>query len=171
MVGHTHWLSSLAKEGEVFRAIRRAVPGVRAVHTPMSGCGGAHVYIQIQKTVEGQGRAAATTALSTFFDIKHAFVFDEDVDIFDEKEVLQALAMRFQADRGLVLLTGMNGSPLDPSSPGAMLTSKVGFDCTKPLGQPFAERLSVPQDVLARIDPVQLLGQHRFERIPVEPWG
>jgi len=171
MVGHTHWLSSLAKEGEVFRVVRRAVPGVRAVHVPMSGCGVAHAYIQIRKTVEGQGKAAMTAALSTFFDIKHAFVFDEDVDIFDEKEVMLAMAMRFQAERGLVVLSGINGSPLDPSSPGAMLGSKVGFDCTKPLGQRFAERLSVPDDVLARIDPLELLGRDRFERIPVEPWG
>ncbi len=171
MVGHTHWLSSLAKEGEVFRVVRRAVPGVRAVHVPMSGCGVAHVYIQIKKTVEGQGKAAATTALSSFFDIKHAFVFDEDIDIFDEKEVMLALAMRFQAERGLVVLNGMNGSPLDPSSPGAMLTSKLGFDCTKPLGQPFPSRLAVPDDVLERIDPIEIVGRDRFERIPVEPWG
>ena len=58
-----------------------------------------HVYIQIRKTVEGQGKTAAVAALSGFFDIKHAFVFDEDVDIFDEREVLLALATRFQADR------------------------------------------------------------------------
>ncbi len=46
MVGHTHWISSLTKEGEAFRAVRRVVPGVKAVHVPMSGCGVAHVYIQ-----------------------------------------------------------------------------------------------------------------------------
>src|SRR5499426_3427676 len=55
MVGHTHWISSLTKEGAVFRAVQRSVPGVKAVHLPMSGCGVAHVYIQIRKTVEGQG--------------------------------------------------------------------------------------------------------------------
>jgi UbiD family decarboxylase len=51
MVGHTHWIISLTKEGEVFRAVQRSVPGVKAVHLPMSGCGVAHVYIQIRKTV------------------------------------------------------------------------------------------------------------------------
>ena len=106
MVGHTHWIISLTKEGEVFRAVQRSVPGVKAVHVPMSGCGVAHVYIQIRKTVEGQGKTAAVTALTSYIGLKHAFVFDEDVDIFDEREVLLALATRFQADRGLVTLAG-----------------------------------------------------------------
>ena len=171
MVGHTHWISSLVKEGAVARLVQRSVPGVKAVHVPMSGCGVSHVYIQLRKTVEGQGKIAAAAALSGFFDIKHAFVFDEDVDIFDEREVLLALATRFQADRGLVLLPGMNGSPLDPSAPERNVTAKAGFDCTKPFGKPFAERLAIPAEVLARIDPLKIIGEKRWARIPVEPWG
>ena len=93
MVGHTHWITSLSREGVVLRAVRSIVPGARAVHLPMSGGGGVHVYVQIRKTVEGQGKAAAVAALSSGFGHKHVFVFDEDVDIFDEKEVLLAIAM------------------------------------------------------------------------------
>jgi len=171
MVGHTHWIISLTKEGEVFRAVQRSVPGVKAVHVPMSGCGVAHVYIQIRKTVEGQGKTAAVTALTSYIGLKHAFVFDEDVDIFDEREVLLALATRFQADRGLVMLPGVTGSPLDPSSPDGRLVCKAGFDCTKPMGKPFAERLSISSEVLARIDPVKIIGEKRWSEIPVEPWG
>jgi 2,5-furandicarboxylate decarboxylase 1 len=171
MVGHTHWISSLTKEGAVLELVKHSVPNIKAVHVPMSGCGVSHVYIQMRKTVEGQGKTAAAAALSGFFDIKHAFVFDEDVDIFDEREVLLALATRFQADRGLVLLPGMNGSPLDPSAPERNVTAKAGFDCTKPVGKPFAERLAISDEVLSRIDPVKIIGEKRWERIPVEPWG
>ena len=171
MVGHTHWISSLTKEGAVAELVKRSVPGVKAVHVPMSGCGVSHVYIQMRKTVEGQGKTAAAAALSGFFDIKHAFVFDEDVDIFDEREVLLALATRFQADRDLVLLPGMNGSPLDPSAPERNVTAKAGFDCTKPMGKPFAERLAISNEVLSRIDPVKIIGEKRWSEIPVEPWG
>jgi UbiD family decarboxylase len=171
MVGHTHWISSLTKEGEAFRAVQRAVPGIKAVHVPMSGCGVAHVYLQIRKTVEGQGKVAATAALTSFFGLKHAFVFDEDIDIFDEKEVLLALATRFQADRGLLTLPGMTGSPLDPSSQDGTIACKVGFDCTKPLGKAFAERLSIPPEVVEKVDPVEIVGRDRWGKIPVEPWG
>jgi 3-polyprenyl-4-hydroxybenzoate decarboxylase len=65
----------------------------------------------------------------------------------------------------------MNGSPLEPSSPGEMLTSKVGFECTKPLGKPFHNRLSVPEGTLQQIDAIAILGHDASERIPVEPWG
>ena len=171
MVGHTHWISSLTKEGAVLELVKHSVPNIKAVHVPMSGCGVSHVYLQMRKTVEGQGKTAAAAALSGFFDIKHAFVFDEDVDIFDEREVLLALATRFQADRGLVLLPGMNGSPLDPSAPERNVTAKAGFDCTKPMGKPFAERLAISDEVLARIDPLKIIGEKRWEQIPVEPWG
>jgi len=170
MVGHTHWISSLVKEGLIYRAVQRVVPGVKAVHSPMSGTGVAHSYIQIRKTVEGQGKVAATAALTASFDHKHSFVFDEDVDIFDEREVFLALATRFQADRGLVILPGMTGSPLDPSSDG-MTMCKAGFDCTKPLGKPFAERLAIPDDVLKRFDPLEVINPARWEKIPFEPWG
>jgi 2,5-furandicarboxylate decarboxylase 1 len=171
MVGHTHWISSLTKEGEAFRAVSRAVPGVTAVHVPMSGCGVAHVYIQIRKAVEGQGKVAGAAALTSFFGLKHAFVFDEDVDIFDEKEVLLALATRFNAANGLLAMHGMTGSPLDPASADGSIVSKVVFDCTKPLGQPFAERLSIPSEVMDRVDPLDYIARERLDRVPVEPWG
>jgi len=171
MVGHTHWIISLTKEGEVFRAVQRSVPGVKAVHLPMSGCGVTHVYIQIRKTVEGQGKTAAVSALTSYIGLKHAFVFDEDIDIFDEREVLLALATRFQADRGLVTLPGMTGSPLDPSSPDGRLVCKAGFDCTKPIDKPFAERLSISKEVLDHIEPLKIIGEKRWSDIPVEPWG
>ena len=104
-------------------------------------------------------------------DQKHAFVFDEDVDIFDEREVLLALATRFQADQGLVMLPGLTGSPLDPSSPDGHTSCKAGFDCTKPLGKPFAERLAIPDEVLKALDPLKIVSRDRWEKIPTEPWG
>ncbi len=171
LVGHTHWISSLAKEGEVFRQVQRAVPTVRAVHVPMSGAGVMHVYVQIRKTIEGQGKVAALAALNTQGSIKHAFVFDEDVDIFDEKVVLLGLAMRFQAEHGLMLLNGVTGGPLDPSMDDGHTTSKIGFDCTKPLGRDFAERLAVPAEVMQRIELSDFIGRDRLARIPTEPWG
>ncbi|HEX9879050.1 MAG TPA: UbiD family decarboxylase [Candidatus Binatia bacterium] len=171
MVGHTHWLSSLTKEGIVFRVVQRVVPGVIAVHVPMSGTGVSHIYLQIRKSVEGQGKVAAAAALTALYDHKHAFVFDEDVNIFDEREVFLALATRFQADRGLVLFPGMTGSPLDPSSPDGRTGCKAGFDCTKPLGKPFAERLGIPNEVRKALDPLELVSFDRWKKIPTEAWG
>ncbi|HLY64458.1 MAG TPA: UbiD family decarboxylase domain-containing protein [Chloroflexota bacterium] len=169
MVGHTHWITSLTTEGAAFRILQEAVPGVRAVYLPQSGANG-HLYVQIEKTADDDGRKAATAAMHGTFGMKHVFVFDEDVDIYDEREVLRALAWRFQADKQAIILSDLRGSPLDPTSPDGR-TSKMGFDCTKPLGLPFPQRLSVPREVLEAVNPADLLGQARLDAVPVEPWG
>ncbi|MHA2425475.1 MAG: UbiD family decarboxylase, partial [Candidatus Thorarchaeota archaeon] len=45
-----------------------------------------------------------------------------------------ALATRFQADEDLLIKDKEAGSSLDPSAePVTKLTTKMGFDCTKPL--------------------------------------
>jgi 2,5-furandicarboxylate decarboxylase 1 len=170
MVGHTHWVGGLPDEGEIYHAVRRTVPAVRAVHLPMSGSGRMVAYVQIRKTLEGQGRAAATAALVAKSVVKYVFVVDEDIDVYDEREVMMAFATRFRAQHGLIRLDGMPDPPADPASSNGMIT-KLGFDCTKPLGEDFPERLSVPDDVLRRIDPVEILGRERFERVPIELWG
>jgi 2,5-furandicarboxylate decarboxylase 1 len=55
-----------------------------------------------------------------------------DVDIDDESEIEWAVATRFQADRDLVVVSGAQGSKLDPSSNNG-ISAKMGIDATKPL--------------------------------------
>ncbi|MDP2726850.1 MAG: UbiD family decarboxylase, partial [Dehalococcoidia bacterium] len=141
MVGHTHWVGSLQTEGAAYEAIKKSVPSLISVYGPMSGAGSLHLYVKIKKLVEGQGKTALLAALNTHMMTKHAFVFDEDVDIFDEKEVLLALATRFQGDKDLMIIKGCLGPNLDPSGDEAIVT-KVGFDCTMPAPPvKFSQRL------------------------------
>ena len=59
---------------------------------------------------------------------------DSDIDIYNPLEVEWAMATRFQADRDLVIKDQEPGSSLDPSSEaGSHLTTRMGFDLTKPL--------------------------------------
>jgi 3-polyprenyl-4-hydroxybenzoate decarboxylase len=54
------------------------------------------------------------------------------VDIYDEEQVLWAVATRSQWDKDLVVLPGMLGTRLDPSGNDTM-TTKGGIDATKPV--------------------------------------
>ncbi|HEY0909148.1 MAG TPA: UbiD family decarboxylase, partial [Bradyrhizobium sp.] len=47
-------------------------------------------------------------------------------------EIEWAIATRFQADRDLVVVSGAQGSKLDPSSADGV-SAKMGLDATKPL--------------------------------------
>ena len=76
--------------------------------------------------------------------LKLVVVVDDDVDVFDESEVLWALATRMQADRDLVVISGSLGAMLDPSADERGVTAKLGIDATRPFGEPFAEKLVMP---------------------------
>jgi UbiD family decarboxylase len=169
--GHTHWLGGLAKEGGIFAHVKHAVPTLLNIHLPMSGGGAFHVYLQIRNTVKGLSKTALLSALTADFNVKHAFVFDEDVNIFDEREVLLALATRFQGDEDLVVVPGINGPPLDPSGPDAG-GCKVGFDCTKPVGSAhFAPRTQVDAAALARLNLGDYISEAARAAVRTEPWG
>jgi len=136
--GYEHLLlGGLPREASLFQMVRQTVPTVRAVHMTPGGTCRYHAVISIKKTVEGQGKNAVFAALANSFDIKHVFVVDEEVDIFDVEEVEWALATRFQAERDLIVVHGAEGSKLDPSADDGV-SSKMGFDCTVPLdSEPF----------------------------------
>lgn len=138
-------LLALPREADLFEALSRSTPGVRAVHVPLSGCGWLHAYISIKKTAEGQGKQAILTALGVDHCLKLVVVVDEDVDIFKESEVLWAISTRFQADRDLVIVQDTMGVILDPSASEDGLTARMGIDATKPL-QEEAVRLRIPEE-------------------------
>jgi 2,5-furandicarboxylate decarboxylase 1 len=111
------------------------------VALPESGTGRLHCYIAIEKRVEGEARLAAMAAFTSSELIKHVIVVDEDIDVFDDREVLWAIATRVQADRDLETLRGVKGSRLDPSAPDPDYASKMIIDATRPLSAAFPERL------------------------------
>ena len=60
-------------------------------------------------------------------------IVDDDVDVYNESEVLWAISTRFQADKDLMVVKGAMGVILDPSASDEGLTARMGIDATKPL--------------------------------------
>jgi len=54
-------------------------------------------------------------------------------ETIDDRDVEWAVATRFQADHGLVVLHGVRGSSIDPSANDG-ITAKLGIDATRPRG-------------------------------------
>ena len=82
--------------------------------------------------------------------LKHVIIVDDDIDVFDEEQVLWAVSNRFQADRGLVVISNAQGSELDPSAGPGGVNAKMGLDATKPLSG-FAPELRVPDGIMKKI--------------------
>jgi UbiD family decarboxylase len=137
------------REFDIYEAVRRTVPNVKAVHVPISGCGIFHCYISIKKTAEGQPQQAIYAAFGIDHGCKFVIVVDDDVDVFNEKDVLWALSTRMQGDRSIMILPRSMGVILDPSTTEKGVTTKVGIDATQPAG-PFAQRLDLPADIKSK---------------------
>ena len=79
-------------------------------------------------------RRALTFALA-FQSVKKAVVVNGDVNVHNPLEVEWAMATRFQADRDLMVLSGLKGQPIDPSAGEGFISTKIGIDATRPSAQ------------------------------------
>lgn len=151
-VGHrdTLILGAIPKEGSLFNRIKGMVPTVKSVCLPLSGCGRFNCYISIDKKTDGESKQAALIALGEIDFIKNVIVVDEDIDPFNEEEVMWSVATRVQADEDVDILKNVKGNVLDPSLKGDIMTAKMIIDATRPVERPFAARIEVPDDALDR---------------------
>ena len=123
----------MPREPVIFQAVSRAVPHVGAVRLTEGGCAWLHGVVSIRKQHQGDGKNAIMAAFGAHTSMKRVVIVDEDINVFDDRDVEWAIATRFQADRGLVVLHDVRGSSIDPSGRDGF-TSKMGIDATKPLG-------------------------------------
>ncbi|KLU64806.1 phenolic acid decarboxylase subunit C [Desulfosporosinus acididurans] len=140
-------MAGIPTEASIFQMIDRAMPGrLQNVYAPPCGNGKYVIIIQFKKSVqsdEGRQRQAALLAFSAFSELKHVFLVDEDVDIFDMNDVMWAMTTRFQGNEDAIFIPGVRCHPLDPSSTPEFSSSirdvgiacKAIFDCTVPFDQ------------------------------------
>ena len=169
-------LGGIPLEGAVYRAVKQAVPTVKNVHLPSSGCSRFHAYVQIMKTAPGQGKEAIVAALAVDRRLKHIVVVDEDIDVFDDAEVLWAVATRSRWDRDLVVIPNMVSTTRDPTAYAvgpedlsfqAYTVAKGGIDATKPAPpEPFEIRIRVPEETMRKVDLEKCVGSANLARVP-----
>ena len=163
-------VGSLPRMGLIYRALKEYVPSVQAVNVP-AHCR-MHCYISIKKESEMEAKRAAMTALITEpMNLKTIVIVDEDIDVFDDQEVLWAIGTRCHLERDVTLIPHWSGpGGLNPvgyrfgedGSRSAEMIAAMIIDATKyELGSsstrdvqtiPYPPRAAVPQDVLDKLD-------------------
>ncbi len=130
--GYEHFmLMGLPREPMILKTVRQAVPRVKNVRLTEGGCCWLNGIVSIKKNKEGDGVNAIMAAFTGHPSMKNVIIVDDDIDIFNDREVEWAVATRMQADR-IIKIPGAAGSSLDPSSHGKT-TWKVGYDATIPM--------------------------------------
>jgi 2,5-furandicarboxylate decarboxylase 1 len=116
-------------EGALHRALAEEIPSLDVVHVPVSGRR-FHCYVRLRDPRPGEARRAIDVALRNRR-VKHVVVVDDDVDVFDDAQVMWAVATRVQWTRDVVAVTGAECSTLDPSlGRGQERSDKAGIDAT-----------------------------------------
>jgi len=126
--GNEHYLfMGLPREPMILKTVRQAVPRVKNVRLTEGGCCWLNGVVSIAKNKEGDGVNAILAAFTGHPSMKQVIVVDDDIDIFNDREVEWAVATRMQGDR-IIKIPGAAGSSLDPSI--ETTTYKVGYDAT-----------------------------------------
>ena len=113
--------------------------GIDVLDVRAQGPIGEVAYARIRPRSGGDAKQALYVMLTISGETlpKMAMVFDEDVDIWNDAQVLQAQAFRFSPERDVVIVKGVPSFAVDPTSgtdePPYMI-SKLGMDCTIPQG-------------------------------------
>jgi UbiD family decarboxylase len=128
-------ISAMRTEAEAMRILKTVVREPVAVYLRSVSGGSNTLRVSIKQRVYGEAKQAIVALFGGIMRLKHIYVFDEDIDIHNDRQVEWALGTRFQADQDLVVLQGMLGMTMDPSLQGRRTGAKAGFDCTKPFGR------------------------------------
>ena len=143
----------------IFKKVKESIPTLKAVSLPFSGTCRHTVYLSIKKEYDGLGRNAALAALASDPLLKLAIVVDDDINIFNEAEVMWAVTTRTQPDRDVVIIPDAYVCELDPSAYSikgreerGYMNAKWFIDATKPFGLPFQIRADVPENVWKNIN-------------------
>ena len=133
-------------EPRIYRAVGE-VTTVRNVVLTEGGCCYLHAVIQIDKQTEGDGKNAMMAAFAAHTSLKHLVVVDDDINIFDPKDIDFAIATRVKGDIDILIIPNVRGSSLDPRGAPDGTTTKVGIDATKVLNEKEKfERAVIPEE-------------------------
>ncbi|MEE8350460.1 MAG: UbiD family decarboxylase [Acidobacteriota bacterium] len=154
-------IGSLPRMGSIYRNVKAVVPGIRSVNVPAHSR--MHCYISLDKARDTEVKKAAFAALNTEPEnLKMIVVVDNDIDVFNDGDVLWAIGTRFDASQDLLVIPDWSGpGGLIPTgwqyhrdgtrSPKTM--AAMVLDATKPSPPvPYPERAQVPASEIETAD-------------------
>jgi 2,5-furandicarboxylate decarboxylase 1 len=139
-------LGSLPKEGSVYHAIKKEVPGITAVHLFTSGMGRFSGCIAMNKRTYRDVTVAAMIAFTEVKSLKVVVVVDSEIDAFDEAEVMWAAATQVRWDKDVTVI------PKVQSARSWLGDAVCIIDATRHEDAPdFPERNRIPEDAIKRL--------------------
>ncbi|MFC1965240.1 UbiD family decarboxylase [Chloroflexota bacterium] len=147
-------MTLMVRESKLYDMVKGAIPKLKAVHYGPEGvvCRN-FVYVSITKTSQDQVGLAGSTALGADINTKVAVVVDDDIDVYNEKEVLWAISTRVRGDLDISIMPGMLTFDLNPCAHSDAGTrtgyadAQILIDATRPLDLPFPTKVTAPSEL------------------------
>ncbi|MBI4481584.1 MAG: UbiD family decarboxylase [Acidobacteria bacterium] len=159
-------IGALPRMGSIYRRVREAIPGLVNVNVPAHAR--THCYISIKKYQDSDVKKAAMTAILTEPEnLRFVVVVDDDINVFNEREVMWAIGTRFNADKDLLMVKDWSGpGGLNPTgweyhpdgSRTPIMSTVMLLDATMPLPPRQYPPLSrPPKELVERVDAARVL--------------
>jgi len=118
-INDIHMLGALQISASIWSDLRdMRIPGIESVYSLPEGCGRLTVVVSVKQRYPGHstqvGHAVAGST-SGHYRLKNIIVVDDDIPADDIQKVLWAISTRLEARRGVHVLQGTRGGPLDPA--------------------------------------------------------
>jgi phenyl-phosphate phosphatase/carboxylase subunit beta len=114
-----HMLGALQITASIWSDLRdMRIPGIQSVYSLPECCGRLTVVVSVKQRYPGHstqvGHAVAGST-SGHYRLKNIIIVDDDIPADDIQKVLWAIGTRLEAKRGVHVLHGTRGGPLDPA--------------------------------------------------------
>ncbi len=109
--------------------VRRFLPNVRMIHTPVEATG--LCFVSIRKQKPGEALEIGKRIAQIVGIAKVVVMVDDDIEVLDRTQVMHALGSRWQPQPATAIIPESRGMPLDPSLTKRPMTSKIVIDATR----------------------------------------
>lgn len=150
LAGHRDGMTvgQIPSEGMLLVKLRELFgDAIAAVHYPYSGCGRLAVFVSVRENPDGMSKKVGMAAVQQSRLCQVAIVVDDDIDVFDESDVMWAAFVYADPTRDVEVIH--NAQP--NSFTTVMGYKNVVIDATRPLDRPMPEMNRVPAEALERV--------------------
>ncbi|MBN1103952.1 MAG: phenylphosphate carboxylase subunit beta [Deltaproteobacteria bacterium] len=118
-INDIHMFGALQISASIWSDLRdMRIPGIQSVYSLPEGCGRLTVVVSVKQRYPGHstqvGHAIAGST-SGHYRLKNIIIVDDDIPADDLQKVWWAISTRLEAKRGVHVLHGTRGGPLDPA--------------------------------------------------------
>jgi 4-hydroxy-3-polyprenylbenzoate decarboxylase len=127
--GLTRGFPTAPLEQVALHSLKRFVPNIKMLHTPVEATG--LCFVSIRKQKAGEALEIGKRIAQIVGIAKVVVIVDDDIEVLDRTQMMHTLGSRWQPQPATVIIPESRGMPLDPSLTKRPMTSKIVIDATR----------------------------------------